>query len=161
MGMQQGSMSLKAGLFCLVLLVIPLGIYAQLNPLQDRLAAATRLECRFTALGLAQWEDDAAGIEVSETDMEAVFFDIDVDEGTAEAEGRFGGASYIIVRYSTGYLHLIQTFRAGPMYVTSVMAQESSDGRMMAVQNRVEYSAVVLPGFTSRPETYVGDCAVS
>jgi hypothetical protein len=29
------------------------------------------------------------------------------------------------------------------------------------VQNRVEYSSVVLPGFTSRPEIYVGDCAVS
>ena len=152
---------LAAPVVGLVLLVIAPITQAQLNPLQDKLAAATRLECRFTAHGLSQWDGDAAGIELGDADLEAVFFDIDVDEGTAEAEGRFGGASYIIVRYSTGYLHLIQTFRAGPLYVTSVLAQETADGRMMAVQNRVEYSAVVLPGFTSRPETYVGDCAVS
>jgi hypothetical protein len=149
------------GLVCLMLLVIPPVTQAQLNPLQDKLAAATRLECHFSLVGKTNWDDDTAGIDQSEANLEAVFFDIDVDEGTAEAQARFGGASYIIVRYSTGYLHLIQTFRAGPLYVTSVLAQETADGRMMAVQNRVEYTAVALPGFTSRPETYVGDCAVS
>ena len=142
-------------------LAVSSGAQAQLNPLQDRLAAATRLECRFAALGLSQWDGDAPSIELADADLEVVFFDVDIDEGTAEVEGRFGGASYIIVRYSTGYLHLIQMFGAGPLYVTSVMAQETTDGRMKAVQNRVEYSTVALPGFTSRPETYVGDCAVS
>ena len=161
MNFQKFSARAAHSLVCLMLLVIPPGTQAQLNPLQDKLAAATRLECRFSLVGRTQWDGDATSIEESEANLEAVFFDIDVDEGTAEAEGRFGGASYIIVRYSTGYLHLIQTFRAGPLYVTSVLAQETADGRMMAVQNRVEYSAVALPGFTSRPETYVGDCAVS
>ncbi len=157
----RGSKPMSIRLACLILGALPCGIHAQLNPLQDRLASATRLECRFSALGRSQWEDGAAGIAVSDADLEAVFFDIDIDEGTAEVEGRFGGASYIIVRYSTGYLHLMQMFGAGPLYVTSVMAQETTDGRMMAVHNRVEYSSVALPGFTSRPESYVGDCAVS
>jgi len=153
--------NLKNRLFIGVLFLIPVSLPAQLNPLQDKLAAATRLECRFAALGRAEWEADAGRIDLSDSDLEVVFFDIDVEEGSAEVEGRFGGASYIVVRYSSGYLHLMQMFGAGPLFVTSVMAQETTDGRMKAVQNRVEYSSVVLPGFTSRPETYVGDCSVS
>jgi hypothetical protein len=157
----RGSGLTSIRLILLTLVALPCGIQAQLNPLQNRLAAATRLECRFSAVGRSQWDGGTAGIELADANLEAVFFDIDIDEGTAEVEGRFGGASYIIVRYSTGYLHLIQMFGAGPLYVTSVMAQETTDGRMMAVHNRVEYTSVVLPGFTSRPEAYVGDCAVS
>lgn len=153
--------TLKSRLFIGVLFLLPLGVQAQLNPLQDQLAEATRLECRFAALGRAEWGADAASIELSDTDLEVIFFDIDVEEGSAEVEAQYGGQSYIVVRFSNGYLHLMQSFRAGPLYVTSVIAQETTDGRMMAVQNRVEYSSVVLPGFTSRPETYVGDCAVS
>jgi hypothetical protein len=152
---------LRSGLLIGVVFLIPFGVPAQLNPLQNRLAEATRLECRFAALGRAQWDGDSASIELEDAALEVVFFDIDTEDGTAEVEGRFGGTSYIVVRYSTGYLHLMQMFGAGPLFVTSVMAQETADGRMMAVQNRVEYSSVVLPGFTSRPETYVGDCAVS
>ena len=158
---EQSRTRLINGLFCSMLLVITPGIQAQMNPLQDRLAAATRLECSFSVVGKTQWDGAAGAIVQEDAELEAVFFDVDIDEGTAEAEGRFGGASYIIVRYSTGYLHLIQMFGAGPLFVTSVMAQETTDGRMKAVQNRVEYSAVALPGFTSRPESYVGDCAVS
>jgi hypothetical protein len=129
--------------------------------MQEKLEQATRLECRFAALGNAEWDDGAPRLELSDTNLEIVFFDIDIDEGSAEVEGRYGGQSYIVVRYSTGYLHLMQMFGAGPLYVTSILAQETQDGRLMAVQNRVEYSTVSLPGFTSRPETYVGDCAVS
>ncbi len=143
-----------------VVFLLPLTSHAQLNPLQEKLEQATRLECRFAALGHAEW-DDGARLELSDTNLEVVFFDIDIDEGSAEVEGRYGGQSYIVVRYSTGYLHLMQMFGAGPLYVTSILAQETQDGRLMAVQNRVEYSTVSLPGFTSRPETYVGDCAVS
>ena len=148
-------------LFIMVFFLLPLSVQAQLNPLQDQLEQATRLECRFTVIGNAEWDGSAASIELSDTEFEVVFFDIDVEEGSAEVEGRYGGQSYIVVRYSTGYLHLMQMFGAGPLYVTSVIAQETTDGRMMAVQNRVEYSSVSLPGFTSRPENYVGDCAVS
>jgi hypothetical protein len=153
--------NLKSRLFIGVLFLLPLSAQAQLNPLQNRLAEVTRLECRFPALGRGEWEAGAASVELTDSDLEIVFFEIDVEEGSAEVEGKFGGVSYIVVRYSTGYLHLMQMFRAGPLYVTSVMAQETTDGRMMAVHNRVEYSSVVLPGFTSRPETYIGDCAVS
>lgn len=143
------------------MVLLPPSIFAQFNPLQDHLEAVTRLECRFSALGSAAWEADAADIEVSESDLEVVFFEIDTEEGSAEVEGEYGGVSYIVVRYSEGYLHLMQMFRAGPLYVTSVIAQETTDGKMMAVHNRVEYSSIALPGFTSTPESYIGECAVS
>jgi hypothetical protein len=151
----------KWRVFIGVVFLLPLSAPAQLNPLQDLLEQATRLECRFAAYANAEWDGGTPSIELSDNDLEIVFFDIDIDEGSAEVEGRYGGQSYIVVRYSMGYLHLIQMFGAGPLYVTSVLAQETADGRLMAIQNRVEYSTVSLPGFTSRPETYVGDCAVS
>lgn len=127
--------------------------------LQARLVAATRVECRFTALATGTWEDDAPGMTTGAADLETAFFDINVSEGTAEAEGRFG-AAFIVVRHSAGYLHFLQMSDAGPLHLTTVLAQESSGGRMKAVHTRHEYSPTALPGFTSRPEMYVGDCTV-
>ncbi|MGW8369982.1 MAG: hypothetical protein ACWGPN_15065, partial [Gammaproteobacteria bacterium] len=65
-----------------------------------------------------------------------------------------------VVRYAQGYLHFMQTMSAGPIYLTTILAEPSADGRLKAVQTRHEYTAVMLPGFTSRPEMYLGDCAV-
>lgn len=128
--------------------------------LQRRLAAATRIECRFTALATGTWNDGTPTASVTATELTASFFDINVDEGTAEADSRFGGASLIIVRYSTGYLHFMQMSDAGPLHLTTVLARETSGGRLMAVHTRHEYTPTMIPGFTSRPEMYVGDCAI-
>lgn len=141
--------------------LLPHSVSAQINPLQDKLESVTRLECEFATLGSAQWDGGQAALEISDSDLSIVFFDIDTEEGTAEAEGEFGGVSYIVVRYTEGYLHLMQMFRAGPLFVTSVLAQETTEGRMMAMHSRTEFSEIALPGFTSRPETYVGDCSAS
>lgn len=135
-------------------------VRAQSGGIEQRLAAASRVECRFTALARGTWEDAAPGASVGSAELEAVFFDINAGEGTAEAEGDYG-TSFIVVRYSEGYLHFMQMSDAGPLRVTTVLAQESADGRMKAVHTRHEYSPTQLPGFTSRPEMYVGDCAVS
>ena len=35
------------------------------------------------------------------------------------------------------------------------------DGKLRAVHTRHEYTEVSLPGFTSRPEQYYGDCTAS
>lgn len=130
------------------------------GPLERQLAAATRIECRFSALATGTWDENAPSAAVSPAELEATFFDINVDEGTAEAEGRFG-ASFIVVRYAHGYLHFMQMSDAGPLYLTTVLAQENGDGRLKAMQTRHEYSETSLPGYTSRPEMYVGDCAVT
>lgn len=127
--------------------------------LQRRLAQATRIDCSFSVKITGDWDGADASAMVDITDFEASFFDINVDEGTAEADGRFG-SSYIVVRYSFGYLHLMQMFNSGPLYLTTVLAQETENGRFKAVHTRHEYTPTVLPGFTSRPEMYIGDCAV-
>jgi hypothetical protein len=54
----------------------------------------------------------------------------------------------------------MQMSEAGPLHVTTVFAAESSAGRLKASHTRHEYSPTMVPGFTSRPEMYIGDCAV-
>ena len=51
-------------------------------------------------------------------------------------------------------------FSSGPLHTTTVLARESREGRLLAVHTRLEYTDVSVPGFTSRPEMYVGDCEV-
>ncbi|HEX5420063.1 MAG TPA: hypothetical protein VFY39_08690 [Gammaproteobacteria bacterium] len=140
-------------------LIRPHAAGAQERDLQKRLAGAKRIDCRFTALATGTWEGGSAHAAIKPVEIEAVFFDIDVDGGTAEAKSDFGN-KFIVVRYSHGYLHFMQLSEAGPLRVTTVIAEETPKGRFKAVQSRHEYSAVALPGYTSRPEMYVGDCAV-
>ena len=127
--------------------------------LQRRLQAAAGLKCSFSVLATGTWNQNAPHASVAEASFEVAFSDIVVDEGTAEAVGEFG-ASFISVRYAQGYLHLMQMSDAGPLYITTVLAREAGAGRLMAVHTRLEYSPTVVPGFTSRPEMYVGTCAV-
>lgn len=127
----------------------------------EQLARAKRLECRFAAVATGTWadEDGAASVAVAPIEHAAAFSNIDAQRGTAEAEGRFG-ASYIVVRYAEGYLHLMHMIDIGPLYVTTVFAQETRDGRFLAVHTRHEFAASSYPEFRERPEMYVGDCAV-
>lgn len=138
---------------------LPVPASAQSRELMARLENATRVDCRFTEVATGDWTDEATEFSAEPVEFSASFFDIDVESGTAEAEGRFG-ASYIIVRYAQGYLHFMQTLNSGPLYLTTILAQTASDGRLKAVHTRHEYTQVRLPGFTSRPEMYLGDCAV-
>ena len=128
--------------------------------LDRRLAAAKRIECSFSALATGNWDKNVPGVAVTPADLKAAFFDINVDEGTAEAESAYG-ASFISVRYESGYLHIMQMSDAGPLYLTTVFARAAGEGKLMAVHARMEYSPTIIPGFTSRPEMYVGTCAIA
>lgn len=132
---------------------------AQNRELQERLENASHVDCLFTQVATGDWGDDAVEFSAEPVEFTASFFDIDIESGTAEAEGRFG-ASYIIVRHVEGYLHFMQLLNSGPLYLTTILAQPTEDGRLKAVHARHEYTQVRLPGFTSRPEMYLGDCAV-
>jgi hypothetical protein len=133
----------------------------QASALARRLVAAKRLECSFSTLATGDWEKGKPNVAVKPAELKTAFFDINVDEGTAEAESIYGGASFISVRYAQGYLHIMQMSDAGPLYLTTVFARDTGDGRLMAVHTRLEYSPTVIPGFTSRPEMYVGSCAIA
>lgn len=128
--------------------------------LDRRLAAAKRIECSFPVLATGTWDKNVPAIGVTPTEFKAAFFDINVDEGTAEAESAYG-ASFISVRYETGYLHIMQMSDAGPLYLTTVLARAAGEGKLMAVHTRLEYSPTIIPGFTSRPEMYLGTCSIA
>jgi hypothetical protein len=127
--------------------------------LERRLAAAKRVECTFSSLATGTWDKNVPAIAVTPIDRKANFFDINIDEGTAEAESEYG-ASFISVRYESGYLHIMQMSDAGPLYLTTVLARAAGEGKLMAVHTRIEYSPTVIPGFTSRPEMYLGTCTI-
>jgi hypothetical protein len=138
---------------------LPLTALGQSGQIQRQLQGVSRVDCVFSTLVKGDWDDGATSASTEAAELEASFYDIDVDSGTAEAEGRFG-ASYIVVRYAEGYLHFMQTMSAGPIYLTTILADPTTDGRLKAVHTRHEYTSVMLPGFTSRPEMYLGDCAI-
>jgi hypothetical protein len=137
----------------------PPSAVAQSAALERRIAAATRIACSFSTLATGNWEGSKPTATVTPATLEAVFFDVNIDEGTAEAEGEFG-ASFISVRFSEGYLHFMQAGTAGPLYVTTVFPRQASDGKLLAVHTRHEYIPTIIAGFTSRPEMYVGSCTL-
>ena len=71
------------------------------------------------------------------------------------------GTSDIIVRLANGTLHLVQMFRDGPLYTTTIFPKETVGKKLQAVHTRHEYTEISLPGFTSRPEQYYGECAIT
>ena len=120
---------------------------------------ATALDCSFTVIATADWSEGEADASIDPSTLSLRFEEIDADGATAAIVGPYG-ASHIIVRQTGDYLHLVQMFTVGPLYTTTVIDRETTDGRLMAVHTRHEYTDTRLVGFTSRPEQYVGDCAV-
>jgi hypothetical protein len=125
----------------------------------DRLAAATRIECRFPLVAEGTWNGANPAAEAKPADLHLEFEAINADEGTAQLASAFG-AYDIIVRYAGGYLHFIQSFFDGPLHVTTVLDREAGPGKLRAVQSRHEATDFALPGFTSSPEQYYGECEV-
>ncbi len=46
------------------------------------------------------------------------------------------------------------------MYTTTIFPSEARAGKLKAVHTRHEYTQVSLPGYTSRPERYYGECEI-
>ena len=126
---------------------------------QGRLADTTSLDCTFTVIATGTWTDGEAEASLHASTFSIRFESIDTDGATADVVGPYG-ASNIIVRQTGDYLHLLQMFMVGPLYTTTVIDRETTDGKLMAVHTRHEYTDTSLPGFTSRPEQYYGECAV-
>ena len=127
--------------------------------LEAQLETAQRLDCVFHLYATGTWTDGEPQAEVTPTDLSFQFESIDPDEGVADAIGLFGPA-HIVARLSGESLHFMQVGRSGPLYVTTVFARESREGKLIAVHTRHEYTPASVPGFTSRPEQYYGECEV-
>ena len=126
----------------------------------SRLATARGLRCTFPLNATGTWKKDGqpdAGLKPSS--LVLIFESINTDDGTAKLRN---GAmeSEVVVRSVTGYLHLMQSFRTGPLYTTTVFDKESSGGKFKAVHSRHEYFTTPLEGATSSPEQYYGECEI-
>ncbi len=148
----------RPGTIAVVLLVALIAAFPNAFA-QDRLIDATVLDCSFSVITTAGWTGGDAGASTDPSTLSLRFEEIDTDGATAEIVGPYG-ASHIIVRQTGDYLHLVQMFTVGPLYTTTVIDRETTEGRLMAVHTRHEYTDTQLVGFTSRPEQYVGDCLV-
>jgi len=122
-------------------------------------ASVTKVACEFSLYARGGWKDSDPEAEVKPTKLSFRFDEVDTDGGTARAVGAFG-ASDIIVRLAVNSLHFVQSFREGPLYITTVIARQTKNGRWLAVHTRHEYAEIDLPGFTSKPEQYYGTCAL-
>ncbi len=147
-----------AAMLGLVIVATPATLLSQRA--SDRLTNAKALQCVFSTLTTGDWKAGAASAETKPVNIKIGFDEIDADDGTARVIGAFG-PSEIVVRQSGGVLHFLQSFREGPLYVTTIFPYESRPGLLRAVHTRHEFTEVSLPGFTSRPEQYVGDCEVT
>ena len=129
-------------------------------PAQGPLAETRSLRCTFPRSAVGAWNregmPDAA---VRSAALVLRFESIDADGGTAQL--RNGQVtSDVTVRLAEGYLHFMQAFRTGPLYTTTVFSAGAVAGKYKAVHSRHEYFTVPLPGATSSPEQYYGECEV-
>jgi len=127
---------------------------------QLRIANVKTLRCSFPAHAVGTWGNEGAlNVTVQSMPLVLRFDSIDPDSGTAQLRSGTVG-SEVTVRLAEGYLHFMQSFRTGPLYTTTVFDGGEKSGKLKAVHSRHEYFAVPLPGATSSPEQYYGDCQV-
>ena len=125
---------------------------------QARLADAKSLRCSFHRQATGTWTKDGPPDAVAKPATLVLRFEsIDTDGGTAELRTGSVG-SEVTIRLAEGYLHFMQAFRTGPLYTTTVFEAAASGGRFKAVHSRHELFSVPLPGATSSPEQYYGEC---
>ena len=127
---------------------------------QARIASTTSIRCTFPRHVVGGWKPDGTpDAVVSAASLVFRFDTIDTDSGTAQLRNGTMG-SEVTARLAEGYLHFMQAFRTGPLYTTTVFDVGAKDGKLRAVHSRHEYFAVPLPGATSSPEQYYGECEI-
>ena len=127
---------------------------------KGKLATAKTIKCTFPLVVVGTWSGAQPKAEVKPAKLTLQFEAINVDEGTARLEAGLGGTYDIIVRYAGGYLHFIQSFLDGPLYTTTILEKQTSGGKLKAMHSRHEFTDFALPGFTSSPEQYYGECEI-
>ncbi len=124
------------------------------------LGGARRVACTFPILATGTW--DGAGApqaEIKPASLTVSYDSIDTEDGTAHVNGPFGDLP-IIARLTIWSLHFLQMGSEGSLRLTTVFEKETRPGRFKAVHTIHEFTQVSLPGFTSRPEQYYGECAI-
>ena len=139
-----------------IMLAVSSSLHAQVT-----LAKATSIRCTFSLMTLSNLREEPPKAEVKPSTRVLQFDGINADEGTAQLKSESGGGAYdIAVRYAQGYLNFIQSFREGPVYMTTVLDQKTRGGKLKAMHSRHEFTIVSLAGWTSSPEQYYGECEI-
>ena len=146
----------KVLLALMAIMLLPTVLRAQNS---GALAKATRVRCTFSLMALGTWAKDQAEAKTKPASLTLEFESINTDEGTADLKEKVGKYD-IIVRYAQGYLHFIQAFYNGPLYTTTVLDKKTAAGKLKAMHSRHEFTDFALPGFTSSPEQYYGECEI-
>jgi hypothetical protein len=116
------------------------------------------LQCSLLLQSAGSWRRDGTPEAAVKPSMLTLRFEaIDGDVGTAQLKTGAMGVE-VTVRFAGGYLHFMQSFRTGPLYTTTVFEAGGRQGRFKAVHSRHEYYTTPLPGATSSPEQYYGEC---
>jgi len=127
---------------------------------QGRLATAKTVQCSMLRQATGTFQKaGGADAAVKAAKLVLRFESIDSDAGTASLRNGAVGAD-VTVRLTEGYLHFMQAFRTGPLYTTTVFESGASAGKFKAVHSRHEYFTTPLPGATSSPEQYYGECEI-
>jgi hypothetical protein len=127
---------------------------------QGRIAAAKSIRCSFPRNATGGWKKDGVpDAALKAADLVLRFDSINADDGTAQLKtGSMG--SEVTVKLAGGYLHFMQIFRTGPLYTTTVFDKDGDAVKLKAVHSRHEHFPQPLPGATSSPEQYYGECEV-
>jgi hypothetical protein len=127
---------------------------------QGKAASAKRLRCDFPLGVAATWNTSGSPEAAVKPSKFVLWFDsINSDEGTAVLRNGSVGSEITVQSFGRN-LHLIQSFRTGPLYLTTVFDQETVGGKLKAVHSRHELFKVPLEGATSSPEQYYGECEI-
>ena len=129
------------------------------DPAKNRLNGVKGLACTFTLVASGTWNEGEPKADVKPAKLSIAYEAINVEDGTARAlEG--SGSLDMIAKQSLWNLHLLWIGSEGAVYLTTVFDRETKGGKLRAVHTRHEYTDISLPGYTSRPEQYYGECEV-
>ena len=125
---------------------------------QERIATVKSLRCTFSRAVIGTWRRDGTPEAAVRPATLVLRFDaIDTDSGTAQLRNGAIGSD-VTIRLAEGYLNFMQAFRTGPLYTTTVFEAGATGGKFKAVHSRHEFFTTPLPGATSSPEQYYGEC---
>ena len=127
--------------------------------LRDRLQRTKTVSCAFSTMTTGDWQGGQQRATTKPVSLNVSFEAINTDEGSARVVGQLGKVD-VIVRLSDSTLHFLESFREGPLYITTIFPFPADNGRLIAVHSRHEFTSVQVPGYTSRPEQYYGTCRI-
>jgi hypothetical protein len=142
----------------------PVMLRAQARP---ALQTVKTVSCTFTQMAVVDWgRDGTPMVKLQPAMLKLGYSDVNTDDGSADVVGTTAASGNtaelpIVVRYVTGYLHFMQVGYQGNLYTTTLFDQPIRPGVMKAVHSRHVWESVALPGYSSRPETYYGQCEIA